>query len=235
MDEQLQNLIHEVCQHAEQTPERQKALHRLLVAVQKLPGILNSSHPDYLLALNKTWEWFCRNICEFQPLSPSLQNSLVIWINGHLRFRLKDIHIPDNTNLWSLDRPFTNDDGYQITLGELLPDPQFPRQNGKLLDLDLLDIKIIQLQEKKLQRIDRLIRQQIVADERGKLKACSPRKYPECHCHLLTLRLLLQEPPDTIADIAREFNIKNQTLHSHWKRKCLPLLQNIARNYGDEL
>ncbi|MBW4628037.1 MAG: hypothetical protein KME49_21630 [Brasilonema octagenarum HA4186-MV1] len=227
MDEELQSLINEVCQYPEQTPERQKALHQLLIAVQKLPGILRSNHQDYLLALNKTWEWVCRNICTFEPRSPSLQESLISWINGYLRFRIKDILSPDNHYVISLDQPWSNNDGPQVTLSELLPDSESK-------DLDLLERKIAQLQEKKLQRIGQKVRQQMVEDKQRKLRACHPRKYPECHCQLLAQRLVLQEPPDRIADIAREFNINNQGLYAHWKRKCLPLLQNIARNSGYE-
>jgi hypothetical protein len=227
VDEELQNLIYEVCQYAEQTPERQKALHRLLVAVQKLPGILKSTHQDYLLALNKTWEWLCRNICEFEPRSPSLQESLVTWVNSYLRFRIKDLFPPDNPNVISLDQPRSYDDGNQVTLGELLPDAQS-------MTLDLLESKIAQLQERKLQRISQRVRQEILEDKQGKLKACHPRQHPGCHCQIFAERLLLQEPADRIADIAREFNIKDQTLYAHWKKKCLPLLQDIARNNGYE-
>ncbi|MBR8833880.1 MAG: hypothetical protein DSM106950_07515 [Stigonema ocellatum SAG 48.90 = DSM 106950] len=229
MDEQLQNLIKEVCQYADQTPERQKALNRLLIAIQQLRGIYKSSHQDYPQALNKTWEWVSRKICQFEPRSPSLEQSLVVWINGYLKWRIRDLDAEENQNVISLDQSIIKDDVYGTTLLDLLPDPQFT-----CLSLDLLDIKIAQIQEKKHQRLGQRVRQQIIQDQQGKLKACHPGKYPQCHCQLLAQRLLLQQPQEKIADIAREFNIYNQTLHSHWKRKCLPLLQDIARNCGYE-
>jgi hypothetical protein len=226
MDEKLQSLIDEVCKYPENTLERQKALHNLLVIVQNLPGILKSTHQDYSLALNQTWEWFCRNLCRFEPYTPSLEESLVKWINGYLRHRIKDIHTQGNPNEISIDQPLSNNDGEQFALDDiLLPDP-----GSK--NLDLLDIEISKLQERQRQRIGQKVRQQIQEDKQGKLKACHPRNHPECHCRLLAERLLLQEPPDKIAHIATEFNIKDQTLHSHWKRKCLPLLQDIAENSG---
>jgi hypothetical protein len=46
------------------------------------------------------------------------------------------------------------------------------------------------------------------------------------------MRLLVQDPPQRIADVAREFNVNNQTLYSHWKNNCLPLLQEIGRHFG---
>ncbi|MEM9925545.1 MAG: hypothetical protein AAF915_17635, partial [Cyanobacteria bacterium P01_D01_bin.50] len=94
MDEQLQKLIEEVCLYEEGTPERQKALNKLLMIVQQLPGIKKDRHPDYLEALNKTWEWVCRSIEKFK-VNPgdSLQNSLVKWINGYLKWRIKDLYV----------------------------------------------------------------------------------------------------------------------------------------------
>jgi hypothetical protein len=227
VDEQLQNLIHEVCRHADLTVERQKALNRLLVQLQQLPGIYKSAHQDYPQALNDTWQWVCRTICDFQPRHNSVQQSLVSWINGYLKWRIVDLYAKDNQNVTSLDRPIRNDAGDQVTLLDFLPDTQFTS-----LSIDLLDIKILQLQEGERQRLGEEIKMHIIQDTQGKLCACHPRKHPECHCQLLAKRLLLQEPPEKISDIAREFEMNNQTLYSHWKQKCLPLLADIGRNCG---
>lgn len=229
VDEQLQNLINEVRRQADLTVERQKALNRLLVQLQQLPGIYKSTHQDYPQALNDTWQWVCRSICDFQPRHPSLQQSLVNWINGYLKWRIVDLYGKDNQNVTSLDRPIRNSDGDEITLLDLLPDSTLTN-----LSLDLLDIKILQLQEGERQRLGQRVKQAIIQDTQGTLSACHPRKYPNCHCQLLAQRLLLQEPPGKIADIARELDINNQTLYSHWKHKCLPLLEDIGRNCGYE-
>ncbi|WP_017655042.1 hypothetical protein [Fortiea contorta] len=222
MDEQLKKLIDEVCCHPDPSPERQKALNRLLLLVQKLPGIYQSAHQDYLGALNQTWEWVSRNICIFEARSLSVQNSLVIWINGYLKWRIKDLYTPDSQYPLSLDMPFRNDEGDEITLGDRLP----------TMSLDLLEIKIAQIQETERLRLGNRIRQYIEQDADGKLTASHPRKNPECHCQVLATRLLLQAPPHKIADIARELNISNQTLYSHWKSHCLPLLKEIGVNFG---
>lgn len=229
VDEQLQNLINQVCLHADLSPERHKATNRLLMLLQQLPGIYKSAHQDYPQALNETWEWVSRQICKFEPRSPLLQQSLVAWINGYLKWRIVDLYAQRNPGVISLDQPIRNDDGNQITLLDLLPDRQYSS-----ITLDLLDIKIGQSQEKEHQRLGQRVRQQIIQDEQGTLRASHPRKDPKCHCQLLAKRLLLQQPPDKIAEISREFNISNQTLYSHWKQKCLPLLQDIGRNCGYE-
>ncbi|BDI15889.1 hypothetical protein ANSO36C_16910 [Nostoc cf. commune SO-36] len=244
MDEQLKKLIDDVCCYPDPSPERQKALNRLLMLIQQLPGIYKSGHQDYLEALNQTWEWMSRKICEFEVrspsdsvrvasrregVSPSFQQSLVTWINGYLKWRIKDLYIADSNYIISLDRLTRNDEGDETTLLNILPDRQ-----SESISLDLLDIKIAQIQEVERQCLGQRIWQYIEQDQEGKLKASHPRKNPECHCHLLTMRLLLKQPPHKIADIARELNISNQTLYSHWKKNCLPLLKDIGMNFGSD-
>lgn len=244
MDEQLKKLIDEVCCYPDGSLERQKALNRLLIVIQQLPGIYKSGHQDYLEALNLTWEWVSRKICAFEArsrsdsvrvasrregVSPSLQQSLVIWINGYLKWRIKDLYIADSNYTISLDRLTRNDEGDETSLLNILPDPQSPT-----ITLDLLDIKIAQIQENQRQSLGKRIRQYIEQDEEGKLTASCLRKNPECHCQLLAMRLLIENPPHKISDIARELNISNQTLYSHWKNNCLPLLREISINFGYE-
>ncbi|MEA5605858.1 helix-turn-helix domain-containing protein [Nostoc sp. UHCC 0252] len=237
MDEQLKKLIDEVCSYPDPSLERQKALNRLLMVVQQLPGIYKSGHQDYLEALNQTWEWVSRKICKFEArsqsdskgVSPSFQQSLVIWINGYLKWRIKDLYRPDSNYTISLDRLTRNDEGDETTLLNILPDRQ-----SQTISLNLLDIKIAQIQEVERQSLGKRIWQYIEQDEEGKLTASHPRKNPECHCHLLAMRLLLEQPPHKIADIARELNISNQTLYSHWKKNCLPLLKEIGMNFGSD-
>jgi DNA invertase Pin-like site-specific DNA recombinase len=137
------------------------------------------------------------------------------------------LYTKENQYSISLDRPISSNEGDQITLLEQLSDPQF-----KAPTLDLLEIKIAQIQEAEHHRLGQQVRQYIEKDATRKLTGCHPRKHPECNCQLLAKRLLLQEPPQRIADVAREFNINNQTIYSHWKNNCLPLLQDIGRNLG---
>ncbi len=227
VDEQLRDLIDEVCRYKDLSLGRQKALNRLLVTIQQLPGIYKSSHQDYPEALNQTWEWVSRKIHTFEPRSRSVQQSLVTWINGYLKWRIKDLYAPENQYSISLDRPIGDDEGDRTTLLDWLPDPQFTTPT-----LDLLEVKIVQIQEIERQRLGQRVRQYIQQDEEGKLTGCHPRKHPKCNCQLLAMRLLLQEPPQRIADVAREFDVNNQTLYSHWKNNCLPILQDIGRNFG---
>ncbi len=228
MDEQLQQLIEEVCRYEEGTLQRQKALNKLLIIVQQLPGIKKDGHQDYLEALNKTWEWFCRSIDKFQATpGESLKVSLVRWINGYLKWRIKDLYAFDSNYTISLDQPISNDEGSKVTKLDILADPHH------IITLDLLDIKIAEIQQRDRQTWGERIIQFIEEDEKRELRRCCTRNNTECNCQFLAERLLLAKPSHKIADIARELNVSNQTIYSHWKKKCLPLLKEIGMKTKD--
>jgi hypothetical protein len=225
-DGQLQDLIAEVCRCKDLQGERQKNLDRLLKVIQRLPKILKSSHSNYPDALNQTWIWVSRNIDSFDIYSPLLQERLVGWINSYLRWRIRDLYLPDRHYWASLDRPIRLGEDERTTWLEILPDPQFPPP------LTLLDIHIIKIQNDETQRIGLELEHYIEQDPEGKLKSCHPRQYQICNCQVLAQRLLLKEPPDKLTKVSEEFSINYQTLNSHWKQKCLPLLQEICRTLG---
>jgi hypothetical protein len=222
MDEQLQDLIRQISRFEAGSPQGQKALNRLLILIQQLPGLYRSSHPDYPEAFNRTLEWVSQNLKSFVPRSPSVEKSLVIWINGYLRWRVRDLYASDRL-YESLDRPLSNDEAESSTLGEQLT----------TTTLSLVELKIAELQEGKRQSQGRAIEKYIREDPEEQLANSHPKKYPKCNCQLLAIELLLEEPPNKISHISRELNISNQTLYSHWKKKCLPILQEIARSFGD--
>lgn len=226
VDEQLQALIIEVHHCREVSYARQKALDRLLKTIQRLPGILKSTHPNYPEALNLTWSWVSRNIHNFDPYLPSLRERLVGWINGYLRWRIRDLYTADSRYSISLDQPLRHDGEEGATLLDQLPDPHYPPT------LTLLDLQIIRLQNDEHRRVGLEVSAYIEHDPDGILRKCHPRRYPECHCQMLAQRLLLQAPPERLTRIADDFTINYQTLNSHWKLKCLPLLQSICRNFG---
>ncbi|MEB3358265.1 MAG: hypothetical protein VKK04_16185 [Synechococcales bacterium] len=223
---QLRTLLNQIQQQDEGHPERQKALNRLLILIPRLPGLAHSPHRDYPVAFNQTLEWVFKNIQSFEERPPSLEKSLVVWINGYLKWRIRDLYEGDQTirkRQVSLDQPVVNSSGDAIAPLERLADPH-PA-------LSTLDGYIAALQADTRQRHGQSVQAHIQQDPDGTLRNCHPRKYPNCHCQHLALRLLVKDPPDRIADIAREFQISNQTLYSHWKQKCLPLLRDIGRRY----
>ncbi|WP_272035059.1 hypothetical protein [Kamptonema animale] len=196
-------------------------MNKVLREIQQLPGLKKSAHQDYPEALNRTFEWVSREIANFDPRPPSVSKSLVNWINGTLRRRIQDLYSVDKKAPISLDAPLAVDAG-ETTRLELLPDPT----------LSGLDSIIESFQKEHTQRIGLQLELYIEQDPEGKLKNSYPRSSPECNCQFLSLRRVLKDPPDKFQDLAEELNVKYTTLNSHWKRKCQPSLQEIARTLG---
>lgn len=219
-DEQLLQLIENARQHPLGSYEWQRNMNRLLVEIQRLPGLKSSRHQDYLDALNKTWEFVCRNIQNFQPRPPSVQTSLVNWINSHLRWRLKDLDVP-SSNTYSLDRPLADETGFTLL-------DQLSETGLSTPSLSGIEGYIEQLQNQENQRIALEIERLIESDPHFKLRTLYPQARPDCNCHKLSQKLLLKNPPDKLAPLARELNINYQTLVSHFKRVCLPCLRKMA-------
>ncbi|MEG5036989.1 hypothetical protein [Microcoleus sp. AT3-D2] len=221
LDRRLSALIAEVRQHPAPSKKWRTAINKLLLQIQQLPGLKKSSHPDYPEALNRTFEWVSREIAKFEPRQSSVSKSLLNWINVYLGWRIQDLYSPDKDAPISLDAPIAVDAG-ETTRLELLPD----------LTLSGLDGTIEIAQKETIQRIGLQLELYIEQDPEGQLKNSHPRSYPECNCQFLSKRRVLKDPPDKFQDLAKELNVRYTTLNSHWKRKCEPSLQEIARTLG---
>ncbi len=223
MEQQLSKAISE-CRQSTDTTQRQKCLNHLLILIQQLPGIYFASHQDYPEAYNRTLEWVCKNIDRFEPTTDSVSRSMVIWINGYLKWRIRDLYISDNSydpnRVYSSSKKDNN-----IDLIETIADPQ--------ISLSLLDTQIEKMQAEKEENIGNAIANYIKQDLGNNLTTTHPRKHPQCNCHCLAQRLLLEDPPDKVSKIARDLAVNNQTLYSHWKKKCLPLLQEISNSINN--
>jgi hypothetical protein len=223
LDRRLSALIAEVRHNPAHSRKWRAAMHKLLLEIQQLPGLKKSDSQNYPAALNLTLEWVSREIANFEPRPPSVSKSLVNWINGTLRWRIKDLYSPDKDAPISLDAPIAVDAG-ETTRLELLPD----------FTLSGLDGMIESAQKETTQRIGLKLEIYIEQDPEGKLRNSYPGSYPECNCQFLSKRRLLTDPPDKFQDLAKELKVKYTTLNSHWKRKCEPSLQEIARTLGYE-
>jgi hypothetical protein len=211
-----------------QSATRAKAMSGLLLLVMHLSGIKKVNHQDYSLALNQTWEWMSRSIDEFQSSTGSIERDLVKWINGYLYWRIHDLY-HSTSNLQqplSLDEEiFNNGETYLDLLSEA----------GFIgLKLDTLNEQIQLLQQQEHQKIANQIEAWIQSDPSQQLQNCYPRNQNHCHCQILSDRMIVKDPPDSLTAIAKDLNIPYQTLVAHWKRRCLPLLQAQAQKFGYE-
>ncbi|NET55226.1 MAG: helix-turn-helix transcriptional regulator [Symploca sp. SIO2E6] len=231
-DHHLRQIIDRICGNLDlNSLDRRRAVNRLLIELERLPGRLQSSDPYYLEALDKTWEWVSKSICTFQQRPHlSLEESLVKWINGYLAWRIRDLYLKQNpqyTKEISLDTPTNPSAENSSTLLEQLSETNLgpPTLTG-------LDGYLEANRTKIIQEIFARFEDYVEKDPEGILRNCYPRNCHQCHCQLLCQRLLFQETPVKVSQLARNLGVNHQTLRYHWKAKCLPLLQRILERLG---
>ena len=227
----LQELITKICQNPllRKDSEHRRLVNQLLIRIQQLPGLVKSSHPDFLEALDKTYFWLSRNICQFNPLlgnSLSYEKGLTRWINGYLYHRIQDLYQQNPFYQYSLDQKINKNAEDDLTWLDQLP------ADKKKPTLDGLETYIERLQKNKTRDVVLKFELYVEQDKDQRLQGCHPRNFPNCNCQLLCQRIVLQNPSTKISVLSREFGIKEQTLRYHWNQKCKPLLQEILVELG---
>lgn len=200
------------------------------------------------MALNRTLVWVRKNICTFRPGDGPISEALLRWVNGTLKRRVQDLRgsrglgAEDDRadrdyrrilklGLGSpveLDKPIVDEQGHATTQAPLAADPSSGRST-------LLEQWIERLQAQQQQRVGQQVRAYLEADPHGVLRACRSKKYPDCHCQRLVQGLHLSQPPLTRRAIAIQLEAKEQSVYTHWRDKCLPLLQIIALRHDPQV
>jgi len=96
------------------------------------------------------------------------------------------------------------------------------------ISFDRFRDKLVEEKQRRKQIISLNFGQYIREDPEGKLRTFYLGGCPECNCQELAKRRLLKEPPDKWKDIAQDLNVSIATAASLWKRKCEPLIKEIA-------
>lgn len=221
-DEQLFELIKNVRQQPEGSRQYQRSIKKLLQECQELPGLLKSTHPNYLDALNETWEWVWRNIKSFELSLSSVRQSLVAWINGYLYWRIRDLYIGSYANFLSLEELLQKNEEELVLVAQLLG------SSWNTASYSPLENYIKQSEIEETRRIGLALKETIKADLQDRLKSIYFKERADCNCKFMSQRLLLKDPPDTLVSLSRELQINSKTLSSHWKKKCRPCLQRMA-------
>ncbi|WP_353931336.1 sigma-70 family RNA polymerase sigma factor [Okeanomitos corallinicola TIOX110] len=199
-------LIQEICQYPSGSSERQKGLNKLIMLIQSTGKLLRGwGIPDAEEALQETWWYFCRNLCEAttakEPFNPE-KSSIFTWINNYLRYRLKDKQIRFYEQQNQFTTPFEKDEK-EIDPTDLIPAPAQPR-----LILDEIE--------------------EWLKTNYQKLKRIHIRNRPDINCYVLISRRL---PPETSwSDLSTEFDIPIATLSNFYQRQCFPLLLNFGKS-----
>lgn len=209
-DERLCQLILNICLLSRDNPQRRKLVDRLFRQLQLSPKLSKVSHPYYYEAQNKTWLWLNKHLHEFNPQHSPIQASLITWVNGHLRYRIQDLYTSKNRkNLNTLPLEALETSGFYGCL-------------------DALNWEIERIEREEKQALARDIANYFQGDPQQELRNCHPRNRPDCNCQIIAQKLLLDESPAKMATIARQLNIKEQTIRSFWRRTGFSKIKKIA-------
>jgi hypothetical protein len=205
----IYQLVLEACSHPPGSRERQQNLTKIIRLIDR--HLWRESTIYYEDALQKTWIYFCQNICEGktgQPYDPD-RASVITWLNNYLKRKLQDYYLE------------TQKRQAKIVDNQL-----------KSLDESKKKVDFIDNIPAKTQIFPLLedVRRWVETDPTKKLRRIYIENRPEITCQLLILRRL--PPPTPWKIIAEELNISPKTLSSFYHRQCLPLLQEFGHSAG---
>ncbi len=179
----------------------------LTKVLRTLSGKLwKENSPYYEDALQQTWVYFCRNICEGEtgePYDPE-RASLATWLNAYLKRRLQDFAIAENAQKYL-----------------------FTASPANVESADPLDFLAA---PSEIPPILEEVRAWVQADPDGELRGMHLGGHPQITCQLLILRRL--PPEQSWKALEAEFGIPVSTLSSFYRRQCLPRLRNFGQTQG---
>ena len=206
--DELVQLIIETCQYPVGSPQRQKGLTRIIRLAQRKLWHENTAY--YEDALQQTWVYFCRNLCESKTgkqYDPT-QASVVTWLNAYLKRRLQD--------------GFINDQQQRKTLVSSYATRSDREDDRSLIDSLESTPDVPPLLEQ--------VKQWAETDPNGELAKIYIEGHPDVNCQILLLRRL---PPETPwKELATEFGISVGSLSSFYARQCLPRLRDFGKSEG---
>lgn len=210
-DEQLKYLVTQACGYLPGSQERQKLLTQIIRLTSR--KLWRESTPYYEDALQQTWLYFCRNVCEGltgQAYDPTC-GSVITWLNAYLKHRLQDFDINQRreqatTVFFRHHQSTSGDRSETIDLINNLPAPaQVPPI------LENLEIWVN-------------------TDSDGELRHTYIKGRPDVNCQVLILKRL---PPEiSWRELSEEFGLPIPTLSSFYQRQCLPRLRSFAKLEG---
>lgn len=207
IEERLRLLVAETCRHNDNT-KRQQGLTQIVRLIVKSGKLWQEKTPYYEDALQQTWLYFCRNLCEAatgDKYDPN-RSSVITWLNAYLRRRLQDLRIQAQTQMQQTNTVRLHEvDEVNDIIETLEAPPDIPP-------------------------ILETTRQWIETDPNGELCRTHIQGHPEVNCQMLLLERL---PPETSwEDLAEQFDVSVSTLNSFYRRQCLPRLRKFGESQG---
>lgn len=203
-------LVEETCRHPIGSYERRKGLNKLIKALgSRLWQTRDFYYPD---ALQQTWIYFCRNLCEAKTASAydPERASLTTWLNAYLKRRLQDFQIDENyrrANIKSQSSGIVrSEDGTVMDpLDRLAAPPDIP---------PMLELVYSWAQ----------------ADADNTLRSVHIDQHPHITAQVLIIKRL---PPETSwKELSQDYGLPMGTLSSFYNRQCKPRLRAFGELQG---
>ncbi len=203
LDQQLKHLVTETCRHPHGSIERQKGLTSLVRLINRSQKLWRDSSPYYEDALQLTWLYFCRNLCEASTAKSAYdtdKSNVITWLNAYLKRRLQDMYIESQQQQQSLS--IEKEDSNSVEIGQAIDRVAAPPQPSNLLEQ---------------------VRLWAEMDQTKVLRRTYIRDRPDVNAQVLILKRL---PPETNWQLlSQEYTLPISTLSSFYQRKCIPLLK----------
>lgn len=209
LNQKLSQLVAKACSHPSGSLQRRQTLNEIVRLVMKSGKVWKDNVPYYNDALQQTWLYFCRNICEAntgERYDPN-RSSVITWLDKYLKHRLQDYRIAEkNENIKTAPQRI-NEEGQTIDPVESIPAPS----------------------DNPLRILENTI-EWIEADLDGELRSLHIKGRPDVTCQVLIRRRL---PPETPWEtLGEEFNLSVSTLANFYKRQCMPRLRKFGESQG---
>ncbi len=207
-DELFRQLVCQTCRYPCKSLQRRKGLNKLIQSIIKSDKLWRENTPYYEEALQQTWLYLCRNLCESNTggkYNPDI-SSVTTWLDRYLKKRLLDFRILE----------------YERIRKEMpLPPPDSENPTNPIDNLPAPSDISLMLEE----TIDWVKR-----DPDGELGNIHIKGRSDLTCQLLILRRL---PPETDwKSLANEFHCSISTLANFYQRQCLPRLRKFGESQG---
>jgi hypothetical protein len=211
LNEQLRYLVAQACENPPGSPKRQKLLTQIIrLTANKLWKETTSYYQD---ALQQTWLYFCRNICEAstgQAYDPTY-GSVVTWLNAYLKRRLQDFYLNQQRE-------------------QIIKVPLKVLQSGSGDNSETIDPVENLAATPQAAPILENVRMWVEADTNRELRDTYVKGRPDVNCQILILKRL---PPEASwKELSEQFGLAIPTLSSFYQRQCLPRLRKFAEFEG---
>lgn len=165
--------------------------------------------PDiYQEALTRTWEWFSRKLCSYNPE----RASFITWFNQNLRYKIWDVTREQQTEVDRRYQPYEPGDDPFDLLEMILPEEE--------VDVSLLIAQLIELVQR---------------DRGGTLRRCYMHQHLHVTCQQLILciwKTIDTSPSIPWEQLACKFGVDEEKLMQFHTNRCRPCFRQFLRDNG---